>query len=250
MVLPYSPVTLVLQFPGILFVPLVPKARNKMLRNVVWWLRCVFFLSVSVSSSTTFRTLACPDISDYAMYWNLSTYAWPYCISSVCTPATIFVWPVNSLVSPFSILDDFLTRCTSTSVSLTFKPRVVGGIITLSTYTVFCIQLSSNVEVPGFLDMTLNGPTADSNKFVRDRLAMSADSVSCTVGLSTKTCGPGFNYMVHNKVLSNVPVWRIWAVLCLRPFARGGFQLQEKLELNANLLWQLCHISWDVCSRF
>lgn len=59
-----------------------------------------------------------------------------------------------------------------------------GDSDTLSTDTVFCIQLSSTVNVHSIIDMTLNSPTISGISFVGGAFLMHSDPVVSAGGLS------------------------------------------------------------------
>lgn len=116
----------------------------------------------------------------------------PFFVGSVFICAVIFVWYVIILVASVFISVVFYTWNTAISVGSITRYSVASGqrhfVHGHCIFYPVLVHLTSSCAT----DMTLNGPTAFGDNFIKGMLAMHADTVICAVRLSTKTGCPGW----------------------------------------------------------
>lgn len=126
----------------------MPIAPNKMVRNGVWWLYnvCVWF--VPVPSYNIFCSSVGLDMSDFALWWNFSTYMWTILIASVFIHAILCALHVISLLGSVSYPSCFIPGNSTISVSL-------SSCLAVPTGTILSTSLPCNVLVSTSANMTM-----------------------------------------------------------------------------------------------
>lgn len=136
-----------------------------------------------------------PDMSEYDLYWILSTYVVISFAGSVFIRAILCVWHVIGLIRSNFIPVGFRTRNTAILVGSFITTGVVQATSLCSRimYCVLCILLSSTLTELDFTNMTLNCLMHSDNNFVKGEFSMHADAVTCTGGFSAKMRCPTWN---------------------------------------------------------